>query len=134
MSSTIEMGQKYVMNTYGRFPIAMSYGEGVYVYDESGKKYLDMCAGIAVNALGYNYPALTKALQEQVAKMMHISNLYYTANQVEAARLLVENSIFDKVFFCNSGAEANEAALKLAKKYGKLKSEDKNQIIAMKHS
>lgn len=134
MASTVEMGQEYVMNTYGRFPLAITHGEGVYVYDETGKKYLDMCAGIAVNALGYNYPALTAALQEQVTKMLHISNLYYTPNQVAAAKMLVENSCFDKVFFCNSGAEANEAALKLAKKYGHMKSEDKNQIIAMKHS
>lgn len=134
MCKTLEKGKQYIMNTYGRFPLVMSRGDGVYLYDESGKQYLDMCAGIAVNALGYNHPTLTSALKEQVEKLIHVSNLYYTANQIKAAEFLVKNSIFDKVFFCNSGAEANEAALKLAKKYGKSKSETKTGIIAMKHS
>ena len=134
MSQMIETGEKYIMHTYGRFPVDLDHGEGVYLYDENGKKYLDMYAGIAVNALGYNHPKLTETLQEQVKKMLHVSNYYYTKELVGAAKLIVENSIFDKVFFCNSGAEANEAALKLAKKYGKLKNENKNQIIAMKKS
>ena len=134
MKHIVDEGEAYVMHTYGRFPIALEQGEGVYLYDEAGKKYLDMYAGIAVNALGYNHPALTKVLTEQVQKMMHVSNYYYTKQQVGAAKLLVENSIFSKVFFCNSGAEANEAALKLAKKYGKSKNENKTQIIAMKKS
>lgn len=134
MKQVVEEGEAYVMHTYGRFPLALEHGEGAYLYDETGKKYLDMYAGIAVNALGYNHPALTKALTEQVQKMMHVSNYYYTKEQVGAAKLLVENSIFSKVFFCNSGAEANEAALKLAKKYGKSKNENKTQIIAMKKS
>ncbi|MBE6024644.1 MAG: aspartate aminotransferase family protein [Cellulosilyticum sp.] len=134
MSQTIEKGEQYVMHTYGRFPVVLDHGDGVYLYDENGKKYLDMYAGIAVNALGYNHPKLTEALQEQVGKMLHVSNYYYTKELVGAAQLLVENSIFDKVFFCNSGAEANEAALKLAKKYGKSKSENKTQVIAMKKS
>lgn len=134
MKHIVDEGEAYVMHTYGRFPIALEQGEGVYLYDEAGKKYLDMYAGIAVNALGYNHPVLTKALMEQVQKMTHVSNYYYTKQQVGAAKLLVENSIFSKVFFCNSGAEANEAALKLAKKYGKSKNENKTQIIAMKKS
>lgn len=134
MEQVIEEGEAYVMHTYGRFPLALEHGEGVYLYDEAGKQYLDMYAGIAVNALGYNHPALTKALTEQVQRMMHVSNYYYTKEQVGAAKLLVGNSIFNKVFFCNSGAEANEAALKLAKKYGKSKNENKTQIIAMKKS
>lgn len=134
MSQIIENGEKYVMRTYGRFPVVLDHGDGVYLYDENGKKYLDMYAGIAVNALGYNHPKLTEALQDQVKKMLHVSNYYYTKELVGAAKLIVENSIFDKVFFCNSGAEANEAALKLAKKYGKSKSENKTQIIAMKKS
>ncbi len=134
MNSTIDEGNAYIMHTYGRFPIVLEHGEGVYLYDETGKKYLDMYAGIAVNALGYQHEALTKALKEQVDKILHVSNYYYTQNLVESSKLLVENSIFDKVFYCNSGAEANEAALKLAKKYGKSKSEDKTQIIAMKKS
>ncbi len=134
MEQLVNEGEKYIMHTYGRFPLVLEHGEGVYLYDEKGKKYLDMYAGIAVNALGYAHPTLTAALQEQVEKMMHVSNYYYTKNLIEASKLLVENSPFDKVFFCNSGAEANEGALKLAKKYGKLKSEDKVQIIAMKKS
>lgn len=134
MSEVIEKSEQYVMHTYGRFPVVLDHGDGVYLYDENGKKYLDMYAGIAVNALGYNHPTLTKVLQEQVSQMLHVSNYYYTKQLVGAAELLVKNSIFDKVFFCNSGAEANEAALKLAKKYGKTKSENKTQIIAMKKS
>ena len=134
MSEVIEKSEQYVMHTYGRFPVVLDHGDGVYLYDENGKKYLDMCAGIAVNALGYNHPTLTKVLQDQVSKMLHVSNYYYTKQLATAAELLVKNSIFDKVFFCNSGAEANEAALKLAKKYGKTKSENKTQIIAMKKS
>ena len=134
MSEYIELGQKYIMNSYGKFQVTISHGEGVYVYDTSNKKYLDMCAGIAVNALGYGYPALSEALKEQIDKLLHISNLYYIPEQIEAAKMLIDNSIFDKAFFCNSGAEANEAALKLAKKYGKGKNENKTKVITMKHS
>lgn len=132
MSTSINEGEKYIMPTYGRFPLVITHGKGCYVYDEEHKKYLDMCAGIAVNLLGYGHEKLTKALQEQVTKLLHISNLYYNPNQIEAAQLLVENTLFDKVFFCNSGAEANEAAMKLARKYGKDK--NRTQIITMKHS
>ena len=134
MEALINQGDQCIMHTYGRFPLVLDHGKGVYLYDTQGKKYLDMYAGIAVNALGYGHPVLTEALKEQVEKMMHVSNYYYTENLIEASKLLVENYIFDKVFFCNSGAEANEGALKLAKKYGKSKSEDKVQIIAMKKS
>ncbi|PHV69506.1 aspartate aminotransferase family protein [Sporanaerobium hydrogeniformans] len=134
MSVTILQGQKYIMNTYSRFPLSLIKGEGVYVYDETGKKYLDMCAGIAVNALGYGHKGLSEALKKQVDELLHISNLYYTPQQVEAARLLVENSPFAKAFFCNSGAEANEAALKLAKKFGKTKSATCNKVVTMEHS
>ena len=130
----IESGNPYIMSTYGRFPIVLERGEGVYLYDVDGKKYLDMYAGIAVNALGYGHKALSEALKNQIDKMIHVSNYYYTENLIEASKLLVENSPFDKVFFCNSGAEANEGALKLAKKYGKQKSESKNKIIAMEKS
>ena len=132
--SLIEQGNQYVMNTYGRYPVVLTHGEGVYVYDENGKKYIDMCAGIAVNALGYGHQKLTETLKAQIDKLMHVSNLYYTQPQVNAAKTLVANSEFDYVFFCNSGAEANEAAIKLAKKYGKLKNENKIELIAMKQS
>ncbi len=134
MSGSIELGQKYIMNSYNRFPITISHGEGVYIYDDTGKKYLDMCAGIAVNALGYSHKGLSDALKGQIDRLLHISNLYYVPQQIEIAKCLVENSIFDKVFFCNSGAEANEAALKLARKYGKSKGENKTKVITMHHS
>ena len=132
--SFIEDGNKYIMNTYGRYPITLTHGEGVYVYDENGKKYLDMCAGIAVNALGYGHQKLTETLKAQVEKLLHVSNFYYTEPLVKAAKSLVTNSEFDRVFFCNSGAEANEAAIKLAKKYGKLKNENKIELISMHQS
>lgn len=134
MNGIIEEGEKYIMHTYGRFPIVLDHGEGVYLYDTEGKKYLDMYAGIAVNGFGYGYKPLTDALKQQIDKMMHVSNYYYTENLIAASKLLVENGHFSKVFFCNSGAEANEAALKLAKKYGKMKGSNKTGIIAMKQS
>ncbi len=132
--SVIEEGNKYIMNTYGRYPVVITHGEGAYLYDENGKKYIDMCAGIAVNALGYGNEKLSEALKAQIDKLMHVSNLYYTEPLVNAAKVLVTNSEFDRVFFCNSGAEANEAAIKLAKKYGKMKNEAKIELISMKQS
>lgn len=134
MQSWIEQGEHYILKTYNRFPIVIDHGEGCYVYDTEGKKYLDMTAGIAVNSLGYNHPKLTEALKQQIDQLLHISNLYYTKPQVEVAKLLVEHSPFDKVFFCNSGAEANEAALKLARKYGKQKNPHKTKIVTLKDS
>ena len=122
---------KYMMHTYNRFNIVLDHGEGCYIYDEQNKKYLDMGSGIAVSSLGHNHPVLSKALEEQLHKLLHTSNLYYTKPQVEAASLLIKYSDFDKVFFCNSGAEANEAAIKIARKYGSSKAEDKVQIITM---
>lgn len=122
---------KYVMHTYNRFNIVLDHGEGCYIYDEGNKKYLDMGSGIAVSSLGHNHPVLSKALEAQLHKLLHTSNLYYTKPQVEAARLLIKYSDFDKVFFCNSGAEANEAAIKIARKYGSSKREDKVEIITL---
>ena len=122
---------KYLMHTYNRFNIVLDHGEGCYIYDEDNKKYLDMGSGIAVSSLGYNHPVLSKALEAQLHKLLHTSNLYYTKPQVEAASLLIKYSDFDKVFFCNSGAEANEAAIKIARKYGSSKSEDKVEIITL---
>ncbi|MGL4345172.1 MAG: aspartate aminotransferase family protein [Cellulosilyticaceae bacterium] len=134
MSTWTEQGEAYVLKTYNRFPIVIEQGQGCYVYDVDGKCYLDMTAGIAVNSLGYDHPKLTAELKKQVDKLLHISNLYYTKPQVEAAKLLVENSCFDKVFFCNSGAEANEAAIKLARKYGKSKNPNKTHIVTLQDS
>lgn len=130
--NTAEIGEKYVMKTYSRFPLTFEKGEGMFVYDENGKKYLDFVAGIAVNSLGHNHPKLVKAISEQAAKLIHISNLYYTKPQCDLAKKLVENGSLDKVFFCNSGAESIEAALKLARKYGS--ATGRQEIITMHRS
>ena len=107
----------YVMNTYWRFPLAIEKGEGCKLWDSEGKEYLDFVAGIATCTLGHGHPALVKAVSEQIKKLHHVSNLYYIAEQGELAQWIVEHSCADKVFFCNSGAEANEAAIKLVRKY-----------------
>ncbi len=117
INNLIQEEKKYLIGNYARFPVAFERGEGVYLYDTEGKKYLDMLAGIAVNTLGYSHPKLIKALEEQIKKLIHVSNLFYIHPQIEVAKLLVENTCGDKVFFCNSGAEANEAAIKLVRKY-----------------
>ena len=108
---------RYIMATYKRFPVVLTRGLGVHVWDSDGRCYLDLVAGIAVCALGHAHPAVVSAIKQQVENLSHVSNLYHIAPQIMLARLLVENSPFDKVFFCNSGAEANEAAIKLARKY-----------------
>lgn len=129
------MGQKYVMNTYGRIPIALVEGSGCMVWDADGKKYLDFLAGIAVNALGHSHPAVADAICEQSKTLIHCSNLYWIEPQVKLASLLVNNSVGDKVFFCNSGAEANEGAIKLARKYSKQKyGPEKYEIITALNS
>ena len=106
-----------VMQTYGRFPIAIEQGEGCRLWDTEGKEYLDFVAGIATCTLGHAHPALIAAVTEQIKKLHHVSNLYYIPEQGQLAQWLVDNSCMDKVFFCNSGAEANEAAIKLVRKY-----------------
>ncbi|AUC61048.1 acetylornithine aminotransferase ArgD [Cyanobacterium sp. HL-69] len=108
---------KYVMNTYGRFPVTIEKGEGCKLWDTEGKEYLDFVAGIATCTLGHGHPALIEAVTEQIKKLHHVSNLYYIPEQGALAKKIVENSCADKVFFCNSGAEANEAAIKLVRKY-----------------
>jgi acetylornithine/N-succinyldiaminopimelate aminotransferase len=113
-----EAASPHVMNTYGRVPIALSHGRGVRVWDVNGKEYLDGLAGIAVNTLGHAHPKLVPALQDQVAKLIHSSNYYHVPGQEQLAAKLVEVSGMTNVFFCNSGLEANEAAIKLARKYG----------------
>jgi acetylornithine/N-succinyldiaminopimelate aminotransferase len=119
----------HVMNTYGRLPIAMSHGRGCRVWDVNGKEYLDALAGIAVNTLGHGHPKLVPALQEQVANMIHCCNYYHVTGQEELARLLVERSGLTNVFFCSTGLEANEAALKLARKYGHDKGIERPEIV-----
>ncbi len=131
----IAMGQKYVMNTYGRIPVALVEGSGCMVWDADGKKYLDFLAGIAVNALGHSHPAVTDAICEQAKTLIHCSNLYWIEPQVKLAKLLARSSVGDKVFFCNSGAEANEGAIKLARKYAKQKyGPEKYEIITALNS
>ena len=132
--SLASRGEKVIMQTYSRYPIAFDYGKGVYLWDTNGKKYLDFVAGIAVNSLGYANEKLVKAISEQAGKLIHVSNLYYTKPQIELAEKLVKYSDFDKVFFCNSGAEANEAALKLCRKYAVMKNKPGREIITMEHS
>ena len=128
-------GQEFVMNTYGRFPIAPVKGKGSYVWDANGKQYLDFISGIAVCGLGHCHPELVKVLKDQVDTLWHVSNLYWIKPQVEAAEKLVQISGLGKAFFCNSGAEANEAAIKLARKYFYRRQEShKNHIIVFKES
>ncbi len=112
-----EQFDQVVMTTYGRFPIMLDRGEGCRVWDTDGKAYLDCVAGIATCTLGHAHPALVKAVTEQIKKLHHVSNLYYIREQGQLAQWIVDNSCADRVFFCNSGAEANEAAIKLARKY-----------------
>ncbi|HEY9188236.1 MAG TPA: aspartate aminotransferase family protein [Ignavibacteria bacterium] len=125
-----DLADKYIMNTYKRFPIALKNGEGAYLYDYDGNEYLDFLAGISVNALGYNHPVIKETIHKLGDGLFHTSNLFYTKNQAQLAKLLIENSDLDKVFFCNSGAEANESAIKLARKWGK----GRYEIIVMYNS
>ena len=118
MSSTPELADKYLMQVGRRLPVTFVRGQGCLVWDESGKEYLDLVAGIAVNLLGHAHPAVASAVARQAQTLIHTSNLYFTQPQVELARRLVELSFPSRVFFCNSGAEANEAAIKLARKWG----------------
>ncbi|WP_196605329.1 acetylornithine transaminase [Pectinatus haikarae] len=124
----------HYLPVFARYKIILDHGEGPYVYDIRGEKYLDYLGGIAVNVLGHNYPALVQAISQQAAKMIHCSNLYYTEAQATAAAKLSEISGMDRVFFGNSGAEANEGAIKLARKYAHISDPDKSLIIAANHS
>jgi acetylornithine aminotransferase len=117
------------MNTYGRLPIALSHGQGCRVWDVNGREYLDALGGIAVNTLGHNHPKLVAALQDQVTRLIHTSNYYHIPLQEELARLLVERSGMTNVFFCSTGLEANEAALKLARKFGHDKGIERPEIV-----
>ncbi|OQY10828.1 MAG: aspartate aminotransferase family protein [Fusobacteriia bacterium 4572_132] len=126
--------KKNVMNTYGKLDIAFERGKGAKLYDTEGNEYLDFLAGIAVNNLGHSHPKIVQAIKDQAEKIIHTSNLYYIEPQAKLAEKLVKNSSFDKVFFANSGAEANEGAIKLARKYGKEKLNGAYEIITMDKS
>lgn len=115
----IEKSDKYIMKTYGRYPIVPVRGEGCRLWDADGKEYLDFLGGVAVNNLGHCHPKIVAALQKQAAELIHCSNYYQIPQQIELAELLCSHSFADKAFFCNSGAEANEAAIKLARKYSR---------------
>ncbi|MCC6273215.1 MAG: acetylornithine transaminase [Deltaproteobacteria bacterium] len=131
----IILSEKYVMKTYARQPVAFVRGKGAYLWDADGKKYLDFLAGIAVNGLGHSHPAITEAVAAQAARLVHTSNLFYNQSQAELAELLCRHSFADKAFFCNSGAEANEAAVKLARIYQKQKKgEGSFEILTMEKS
>ena len=135
-SQTLMMlSEKYVANTYARYPIVLVRGKGTRVWDVDGKEYLDFVAGLAVCNLGHCHPRVVKALQNQAEKLIHVSNFYYIEPQIQLASLLCKHSFADKVFFCNSGAEANEGAMKLARKYAKEKmGGDRYEIITMEGS
>ena len=122
MSTTqqwIDRADKVIMKTYGRYPIAPVRGQGCELWDADGKRYLDFLAGVAVNNLGHCHPAVVKAIQDQAETLIHCSNYYHIPQQIELAELLCNNSFADQAFFCNSGAEANEAAIKLARKFSR---------------
>ncbi|HOG16481.1 MAG: Acetylornithine aminotransferase [Syntrophaceae bacterium PtaU1.Bin231] len=131
----IARSEQYIMNTYKRFPIVLVRGEGARVWDVDGREYLDFIAGIAVCNLGHCHPAVVEAIRTQAGELLHVSNLYHIAPQIRMAQLLVENTFADKVFFCNSGAEANEGAIKLARKYAHAKmGAHKRELITMEGS
>ena len=129
----IALEQKYVVHTYNRPSFVLDRGEGVWAYDTEGNAYLDFLGGIAVNALGHRHPAIVGAIEEQVTKLLHVSNLYHTAPQALLARDLVESSAADRVYFCNSGSEAIETCIKFARKWGKHNG-GKTAFVSFEHS
>ncbi|WP_420631260.1 acetylornithine transaminase [Candidatus Leptofilum sp.] len=126
----IQAEADYVLHTYNRPEIVFTHGKGMFLYDSDGNEYLDFTSGIAVTALGHSDPDWVTAVSQQATQLTHVSNLFHTAPQAQLAQKLVENSFADKVFFCNSGAEANEAALKFARKVGKTHHDGKTKIVA----
>ena len=134
MTAHIEAASPHVMPTYGRVPIALERGRGCRVWDVNGKEYLDALGGIAVNTLGHAHPKLVAALQDQVATLIHTSNYYHVPGQETLAKLLTERSHMTNVFFCNTGLEANEAAIKIARKYGVDKGIEKPEIVVYDHA
>lgn len=136
LQAIMALDEQYYMNTFGkRTPVCFTHGKGMHLYDTEGTEYTDFLAGIAVSALGHCHPTLTNALHEQVDKLLHTSSLYYIENQAKLAEQIVKHSVADKVFFANSGAEANEGAIKLAKMYFYKKNQpEKNEIITLTNS
>jgi acetylornithine/N-succinyldiaminopimelate aminotransferase len=134
MSSWQELERKYIMNTVKRVPVTLVRGEGARVWDDNGSEYLDFVGGWAVNSLGHSHPVVVEAVAEQARTLIQTSNQFYTIPQIRLAELLVQNSCLDKVFFCNSGAEANEGAVKLARRYGKLQHNGAYEVITVLNS
>ncbi len=140
MSSSLSLDQirdlesQYLLQNYGRYPLALTRGKGVYVYDPEGNKYLDLLSGIGVNSLGHNHPRITKIIREQAKLLLHTSNLYFHEYQGRLAKKLVEVSGLDRAFFCNSGTEAVEGSLKIARAHGHKISPSKYEIIALENS
>ena len=132
--TVIEQTEKYYLPVFGRYQMVMDHGQGCRVWDNEGREYIDAFAGIAVNSLGYNHPVLVKAIADQATKVMHCSNLYYTEIQAKALRLVAAATGMDRIFFANCGAEGNEGAMKLARKYGVAKSPTKYKIISADES
>ncbi len=130
MTNWVAEEQRYVFQNYGRQPVVIERGEGTRVWDTEGKEYLDFVGGLAVNALGHAHPVVANALAEQSQKLIHTSNLYYTTPMIELAKLLVENSCLDRVFFCNSGTEAIETGIKLARRWGHDTGDGAHEIIS----
>ena len=135
MQETIQTGKQYLLDTYSQVPVVFTGGKGMYLIDEEGKHYLDFVGGIAVNALGYGDPGFSEAINKVVSEgLLHCSNLYYNKVGVEAAKELCSLAGMERVFFCNSGAEATEASLKLARKFGHQSETPRSEIISMVHS
>ncbi|MEG0921506.1 MAG: aspartate aminotransferase family protein [Comamonas sp.] len=134
MNDTVKPSEPHVMTTYGRVPVALERGQGVRVWDVNGKEYLDALGGIAVNTLGHNHPKLVPALHDQLTKLIHTSNYYYVPGQEKLAALLVERSKMTNAFFCSTGLEANEAAIKIARKFGVDKGIEKPVIVVFDHA
>ena len=134
MNDIVKPSEPHVMTTYGRVPVALERGQGVRVWDVNGKEYLDALGGIAVNTLGHNHPKLVAALHDQMTKLIHTSNYYYVPGQEKLATLLVERSKMANVFFCSTGLEANEAAIKISRKYGVDKGIEKPVIVVFDHA
>lgn len=138
LEEVMELDRRYYLNVFGkRTPVCFERGEGVFLYDTKGERYLDFFAGIAVNALGHSHPAVVGAVKAQAEKLIHCSNLYYIEPQARLAELICKNSCADRVFFCNSGAEANEGAIKLARIYNRKRfgeQNKKNEFLCLTHS
>lgn len=135
-SELLEVANRHNSPNYAPAPVVVDHGEGMYVYDTEGRAYLDFLGGIAVNCLGYNHPELTEALQQQASRALHVSNLFYSAEQIELLERLSDRSFGDRVFLCNSGTEATEASMKLARRYQKTVAgaEKKTRIVSMEKS